>query len=188
MYHGTEVTGHRWNAADSVTALRIAAVPPLLFLSPQSAGFLIIYTLSGLSDALDGWLARKLGVAGGFGAKLDSIADVLFFCVFLLRLTPVLWKLLPGDIWCAAGAALLVRLAAYAIAAVKYRRFAALHTWLNKLTGGAIFLVPYALGFSFCTAYCRGVCALALAAAIEELIMHLRRGEYCPDVKSLFIK
>lgn len=96
MRHGTEVTGHRWNAADSVTALRIAAV--------------------------------------------------------------------------------------------KYRRFAALHTWRNKLMGGAIFLVPYTLGFSFCTAYCRGVCALALAAATEELIIHLRRGEYCPDAKSLFIK
>ena len=72
---------HRWNIADTITSVRIAASLLLLFLPLHSVGFFAIYTLTGLSDALDGWLARKTGTASDFGARLDSIADLLFYAV-----------------------------------------------------------------------------------------------------------
>ncbi|MGN0315212.1 MAG: hypothetical protein ACI4EG_10545 [Fusicatenibacter sp.] len=41
-----------------------------------------------------------------------------------------------------------VRLASYATVAFKHHRFASLHTWLNKLTGVGVFLLPYIFAIS----------------------------------------
>lgn len=122
------------------------------------------------------------------GARLDSIADLLFYAVVLVRLFPVLRSLLPVQIWYAVAGALSVRLAAYFIAAVKYRRFASLHTWLNKLTGGALFLLPCMLAAPPAVPYCWAVCGLACAASVEELALHLCRKDYCADIRSIFRK
>lgn len=177
---------HRWNTADTITAVRMAASCFLLFLPLGSVRFLAAYTLAGLTDALDGWLARKTGTASPFGARLDSIADLLLYGILMLRLFPVLWKIFPGTIWYAVAAIVLVRLAAYAVAFHKYHQIAALHTWLNKLTGVAVFLLPYVLAVSAGIAYGWAVCLLALAAAVEELMIHLFRAEYSPNRKSFF--
>ena len=177
---------HRWNTADSVTSVRILLAFPLLYPPLGSAGFLAVYTCAGLTDVADGWLARKTGTAGDFGARLDSMADLLFYAVLLLRLAPVLWQRLPAAVWSAAAVVLLVRLAAYAAASVRYRRFAALHTWLNKLTGAGIFLLPYVLAGSAGIVYSWAVCGLALAASLEELMIHLCGMGYRADRRSVF--
>ena len=183
---GNRKQAHPWNTADTMTSVRIAASLFLLRLPLCSAGFLIIYTLAGLTDVLDGWLARKTGTASDFGARLDSIADLLFYAVLLLRLSPVLWQELPAAIWYAVAGILLVRLAAYTAVAVKYHRFAALHTWLNKLTGLGVFLLPYVFAVSTGVGYSWAVCALAFAASLEELAIHLCQRGYCPDIRSVF--
>ena len=157
---------HRWTAADSVTAARMAASLALLFLPVSSVSFLTVYTFAGLTDALDGFLAR-----------LDSAADLLSFGVSLLRLFPLLRRTQPVGIWYAVGIVLLVRLASYAVAAVRFRRFDALHTRLNKLTGAAVFLLPYVLTVSDGVRYCRFVCLLALAASVQELALQLCRSK-----------
>ena len=177
---------HKWNTVDTITSARIAASLFLLFLPLRSAGFLVVYTLTGLTDALDGWLARKTGTASDFGAKLDSMADLLFYAVLLLRLFPVLWQALPAAIWYAVAGIFLTRLAAYAAAAIKYHCFASLHTWLNKLTGIAVFLFPYVFAVSTGVGYSWAVCVLAFAASLEELAIHLCRKDYCADRKSIF--
>lgn len=179
---------HKWNIADTITASRIAGSLCLIFLSPGSLGFFAVYTLTGLTDALDGWLARKTGSASPFGARLDSIADLLFYTVMLIRLMPLLWAALPVQIWYAVAGILLLRLSAYCVAAVKYRRFASLHTWLNKLNGGAVFPLPYILAVSSGVAYSWALCALAGAASLEELLIHLSRERYDADRKSILPK
>ena len=153
--------------------------------NPGTLWFFAVYTITGFSDVLDGWLARKTGTESDFGAKLDSIAVLLFYTVVLRRLFPVMWEAFPVQIWYAVAGILLVRLAAYFIAAIKYHRFASLHTRLNKLTGGAIFLLPYILAISTGVVYSWTVCALACAASLEELAIHLRQKRYCADVKSI---
>ena len=177
---------HKWNTADTITSVRIAASLLLFFLPLRSARFIAVYTITGLTDALDGWLARKTGTASDFGARLDSVADRLFYGIVLFRLIPVLWQLLPVEIWYVVAAALLVRLAAYITAAVKYHQFASLHTWLNKLTGAAIFLLPYVLAASTGIVYSWTVCIIALAASAEELTIHFCQKEYRADIKSIF--
>lgn len=168
-----------------VTVLRIAGTICLLFTAPLGTAFLIIYTLTGLTDVLDGWIARKTGTASEFGARLDSIADLLFYAVMLIRLFPLLWTTLPVQIWYSVGGTVLLRLLSYAVAAVKYRKFASLHTYLNKLTGAAVFTVPYILSLPPAISLCWAICVLAALSSAEELLIHLGSSSYRTDTKSL---
>lgn len=179
---------YKWNTADTVTSVRIAASAILVFLTPISPAFLAVYTLAGVTDALDGWLARRAGTVSDFGARLDSIADLIFYGAVLIRLVPILRQAMPKEIWYVAASVLLLRLAAYCTAAVKYRRFASLHTYMNKLTGAAVFLLPYILVFSTGVVYGWIICALGCAASSEELAIHLCREKYCADIKTIFQK
>ena len=114
------------------------------------------------------------------------VADLLFYAVMLFRLFPHLWNTLPGDIWYAVAVILIIRISAYLIAAVKYRLFASVHTYLNKLTGMAVFMVPFLLATAYAVVYCRAVCAVAAAASLEELVIHLIRRYYSANTKSIF--
>ena len=169
-----------------LTALRIAGAVCMIFMPPLTQAFFIIYTLCGVSDVLDGTIARARHSESDFGARLDSIADLLFYAVMLLRIFPVLWERLPRVIWLLVAIVLLMRAASYITAAVKYRRFASLHTLINKLTGFGVFMIPYFIGGNFGTVYCFAVCAIGFLASAEELLIHILCREYTPGVMSLF--
>ena len=134
----------------------------------------------------DGAVARKTGNVSEFGSLLDSIADLLFYAVMLIRFLHVLYETLPVQILYCAAAILVLRLSAYITAAGKYRRFASLHTYMNKLTGAALFLLPYALAMTTGGVYSWGLCVLAFAASAEELVIHLCPPGYQSDRKSVF--
>lgn len=71
-----------------------------------------------------------------------------------------------------------VKIAAAVIGAVRFRRMAFLHTYANKLTGAAVFLLPYFHSLGCFTALCAAVCAIAVFAAAEELACVLKMKEY----------
>lgn len=156
-----------------ITALRIAGTAALLFLAPFTIPFYVLYTACGLTDVLDGAIARATKNTSELGAKLDSIADLLFYAVMLTKVIPALWLRLPMPIWYAAGAVVGIRLASYVTAAVKYHRFAALHTILNKITGLLVFLIPYYLSIPYTVPACWLVVVIAAVASTEELMIHL---------------
>ena len=108
------------------------------------------------------------------GAKLDSAADLLFYGVMLTKFFPLLFAALPRQIWYAVAATVLLRLGAYLTAALKVRRFASPPTVMNKLSGLAVFAVPYLYALPWGGAYCWCVCAVTLAAAAGELTFYLR--------------
>ncbi|MGN1099343.1 MAG: CDP-alcohol phosphatidyltransferase family protein [Christensenellales bacterium] len=176
------------NTANLVTALRIVGTIILIILHCPSVEFTAIYTLTGITDVLDGWIARKTGTAGRFGAKLDSVADLLFYSVMLIKFLPVLRQTLPVAIWYFVAVVLAVRLSAYLVAAIRYRRFASLHTVMNKVTGGAVFLLPYALALSWERIYGWIVVVLAFVSSLEELCIQICRKSYCENVKTIFEK
>ncbi len=171
-----------------ITCLRIAGAAALLAVEPFSAAYYILYTLCGISDVADGTVARRLKITSSSGALLDSIADLVFYSSLLLRLVPHLFGKVSVFVWYFAGAVVLVRIAAYTVAAVKYRRFASVHTFLNKATGFSVFCTPYLILFLDKTAVCAAVCTVGLLASFEELVMHIKSQSYDPDKKSLLFK
>lgn len=178
----------RFRLPNCITVLRMAGTLCLLFTRPLSPAFLVIYTFTGLTDVLDGYIARKTHTESELGAKLDSIADLLFYAVMLFMLFPTLWELLPTALWCTVGVTLLLRFSSYMTAAVKYHRFASMHTYMNKITGGMVFLIPYILTQPFAVYVCWVICVIAAAASAEELLIHLREKEYRPNTRGIMDK
>jgi cardiolipin synthase (CMP-forming) len=68
-----------WTVPNLVTLLRLAMLPPFLYsiatARPRAA--LAFFVIAGVSDFLDGYLARALDMRSAFGAVLDPIADKL---------------------------------------------------------------------------------------------------------------
>jgi CDP-diacylglycerol--glycerol-3-phosphate 3-phosphatidyltransferase len=77
------------NAADSVAVLRAVALIPILWAiaADQRGIALAIFLLAALSDALDGWLARRAGRLSARGAFLDPFADKVLVLGTLVGLT-----------------------------------------------------------------------------------------------------
>ncbi|HWL68057.1 MAG TPA: CDP-alcohol phosphatidyltransferase family protein [Geminicoccus sp.] len=77
------------NLANLLSALRIVLVVPiLLLLLGRAYGWAAaLFALAALTDALDGLLARRLGLATRLGAVLDPLADKLLMTGALLTLT-----------------------------------------------------------------------------------------------------
>ena len=66
---------------------------PLLFITIISELFLIsllLIVISGISDFLDGFLARKLNLTSDLGRVLDPIADKILICFSLIAITILL--------------------------------------------------------------------------------------------------
>lgn len=79
------------NLPNSLTLLRIALVPVLAILLIQGFYFnaLIVFTVTSITDALDGFLARQFNMQTDLGAYLDPIADkaMLSTCYITLAVT-----------------------------------------------------------------------------------------------------
>ena len=60
--------------------------------------------------------------------------------------------------------------------------------YTNYLTGFLIFTVPYIIAQPFAKHLCILISVVAVFAALEGLIIHISRDQYCPDVKTLFVK
>lgn len=169
---------------NAVTLLRLWMAVALLFLKPLSFEFYVIYLGCGLSDALDGYLARKMGSASKTGAFLDSLADLVFFGVLFAVLLPFLDLPIWALIWIAAIAGL--RLASLAVGFYRFRQAAFLHTYANKLTGALLFGFPIlysTLGIGISAGL---VCTAASIAAAEELLINATSKTLFRDVPWIF--
>ncbi len=156
-----------------ITSLRIIGTIALIFTKPLEMWFYIVYLFTGITDVFDGFLARKLNVTSKFGAKLDSISDLLFYAVSLVMILPILWEKLPTEIWYGVAVVLSLRLAAYILAAVKLREFAASHSYLNKITGFCVFLIPFVLSLKYAVIICWIFCGMGLISSGYDFILYL---------------
>ena len=103
------------NLPNLITSIRIIGTAAMLFMKPLSRTFLITYAIAGMTDVLDGFIARKMGTISDFGSKLDSVADLLLYFVMLVKIFPVMWVTLPNVIWFVVAAIVAVRFCAYIV-------------------------------------------------------------------------
>ena len=81
------------NLPNILTMMRIAAIPllaALLMSSSRSAGFwaAALFAVASITDWLDGYLARRMGIVTIFGKFLDPIADKLIVMAALIMILP----------------------------------------------------------------------------------------------------
>ena len=153
--------------ADCLTVSRAVCSLILLLFAPSSVPFAVLYLWCGVSDMLDGWIARTLHTASGRGAVLDSAADLLFAAVYAVKILPLLS--LPLWIWVwTAGIALGKGIVIFR-KSKKERKLSVLHSFANKLTGLLLFLYPLTLRLTDATFGAIAVCAAATLALFEDV-------------------
>ena len=153
--------------ANIITGSRIAFSLPLLFIPLTSAWFYALYLLCGLSDMIDGTVARKTKCASEFGARLDTFSDFVFMVASLIRFVPHLN--IPTWLWIWIGIIVIIKLGGAVWGFIRTREFAFPHTVLNKVTGLLLFLLPLTISFIELTYTLPFVCTVATVAAIYEV-------------------
>jgi len=111
----------------------------LIFIPPLSPASITVFLLAGVSDMIDGTIARRIkGARSELGAELDSMADMLLVIVSVFFLLPAF------DIWPWQQTAILVALCFKLLSAVpgliKHRKVFFLHTLSNKVLAMILFM------------------------------------------------
>lgn len=152
--------------ANIITCIRILCSVALLFCPVFSPAFYTLYTVAGLSDMIDGTVARKSGTVSEFGSKLDTAADFVLVLVCLLKMIPVLHIPVWLMIWIIVIAVIkgINLISGY----VMRKEIIAFHTTMNKVTGVLLFILPLTVSFIDLTYSGAVVASVATFAAIQE--------------------
>jgi CDP-diacylglycerol--glycerol-3-phosphate 3-phosphatidyltransferase len=118
-----------------LSGFRLVAAPFLLVLAwfGHPHLFLLLLSLSLLSDSVDGFIARKMNVASELGTRLDSWGDLATYLtvpVCAWWLWPEILKREAFFVWVAIGAYVVPIVAALA----RFRRLPSYHTWAAKVS------------------------------------------------------
>jgi phosphatidylglycerophosphate synthase len=174
------------SVANYISISRIVISLALLITKPLSSLFLFIYLIIGLSDILDGYIARKTCSTSKLGEKLDSMADMIFDVILIIILYPVVNPRILILIWIAIIA--IIRIISVGIVCMKYKTFGMVHTLANKGTGLLLFLFPLFYSVIQSEALIYFICTIATISAIEELFIDFLSKEWQANRKSIFAK
>jgi phosphatidylglycerophosphate synthase len=174
--------------ADWFTVLRLLLVPVVVWLGLIGEARLVAAALiaAGLTDFLDGYIARRLGQQSAHGAWLDALADS-----FLLVAAAISLEILQPRIFLQntllIAATFGVFAASVAVGLIKFRQLGNLHLYSSKVAGGLLY--SFALLTLFVGPYKPPLLTLAAAALIvssaETVLAQLLASTASEDVGSV---
>ena len=136
------------NLANIITLTRILFSMLLLFTAAFSWDFYLCYLICGISDILDGSVARYFHSESEFGSRLDSLADFIFFAISCFKILPNIKITCVFMIW--AGLIFIIRLICIGINYRKDRSDYMLLAFLCHHLGGALYSPVVALTAATC--------------------------------------
>lgn len=155
-------------AADIITISRVLFSVLLFVFKPFSAFSAAFYLLCGVTDVLDGFVARKMHTESKRGAKLDSAADLVFAVAYAVRILPILS--VPVWIWIWTAIIAAIKVVGILIASKKAHGLLIEHSFGNRLTGILLFLLTMSVYIADVKYGATVVCAAATVTAIGEII------------------
>ncbi len=123
---------------------------------------------------IGGTVARITHTESEFGSKLDTAADCVFVAVCLIKLLPVLHLTAWRYAWVVVIAAIKVInvISGY----VMQRKIVDVHSVMNKMTGGVLFVLPLTVSVIDPVFSVSAVCLVATFAAVQENRYIIRYG------------
>lgn len=153
-------------------------------INPLSWVFWLVYLYCGVSDILDGYVARKWQQQSDLGSQLDSVADVLFFvviavlCIFNISFSKYIW------FW--IGFIICIRIVTYSIGYIKYHVFCAIHTNANKVMGLLLFCIPIWIVLFGDDVISSILLIVAIYSSLEELLIVIKNPYLDREKKSMY--
>lgn len=154
------------NIANYISFSRMIMSIALILTNTFSIPFYILYMFCGISDMLDGFLARKYKITSEIGAKIDSIADFVFIVATLIKILPVLNLSRTIYIWLIV--IVIIKICNIICGYVYYKKLILPHTIANKITGFVLFVTPFIVGCINLVIVEIFICILATFSAIQE--------------------
>ncbi|HPD94508.1 MAG TPA: CDP-alcohol phosphatidyltransferase family protein [Tenuifilaceae bacterium] len=168
----------------SISRIFLSLLLPLLFKIPLA--FIALYLITGITDILDGFIARRYKWVSALGSKLDSIGDFVFYVVLitylLLEQSNMVLKFLTPVI-----IIFMLKIGNIIVGLLKHKKLIMIHTIANKVTGFLVFTLPIMLILE--QKYFMLITVItAFLSAIEELIILLQssKGKVELNRKSIF--
>ena len=172
---------------NTISGARIVCAAILLFLAWEGYrhAFIILLFVSLLSDAVDGYIARRFNVSSKLGARLDSLGDMAIY----LTVPICAWWLWPQILKQEALFVLIV-IAAYIVpliaGLIKFRKIPSYHTFGAKIA--AVFMSTAILFlFLFEFPWIFRIAAIFQAlVAFEEVLITIQLPILQSNVKSIW--
>ena len=142
------------------------AAVALLCVEIFSVTFNVLYIYCGISDMVDGFIARKTHTESKIGEILDSIADLMFVLICLFNILPTLH--ISAWLWMWILLIAIIKIENLVAGYVCHHKIMFLHTKANKVTGFLLFLLPLLLPFRVFLYVSAGVAGIATFAALQE--------------------
>ncbi|HLC32603.1 MAG TPA: CDP-alcohol phosphatidyltransferase family protein [Candidatus Nanoarchaeia archaeon] len=156
------------NPANAITSLRIILVPIIAYaaFTGNKIMFASLFILGGLTDILDGFIARRLKQHSSWGSGLDTIADMLFYpvgllCALFVPEFAAYWKIML---------ALLATMGLAMLICTIRGTFPAIHRWPSKITAAGLFLfILFTTLVGFSTVFFSLVALLVIWTAVDRV-------------------
>ena len=170
-----------------LSGTRIALMPAVLLAAifGSKPWFVILLAASLTTDALDGFLARRLNAFSDFGRKLDSAADYLTLMTGLAGIA-LLWpesvrRELP---WIATGLGAFFGVIVFGF--IRLGRAPCYHTWAAKLgaIGCSLSMIPLLSGWSAGPFHV--MIGLQVLAALEDVVIIMLIPKHEGEIATLW--
>lgn len=172
------------NIANKISIIRIFLAIALVLIRPLSIAFYTIYIICGISDVVDGYIARYTNTTSKLGARLDSLADFILMIVMVIALYPILPITAFMVKWIIAIG--ILKVISVIVGLIKYKTIYILHSYGNKIIGLLLFVFPLTLAFFESQIMIYIICFIASISSIDELLINLTSIDLELNKKCLF--
>jgi phosphatidylglycerophosphate synthase len=175
-----------WNVPNILSLSRLIGVPFLFYLIHLESHllFIIWYILLGLTDYLDGKIARAWDQVSDFGSMLDSVADLAFYistAYFIIVLFP---EYITPNLPFLYGMFALLGLSII-VSKIRAGRILFLHTHLSRLNGVLVFFAFILSFYLNTTFFIATIIAIYYLAFTEVILIFWRYGNISPDTRTI---
>lgn len=172
-----------------ISLTRIILSPFIYFFLSTNNRVLLIYAIiiGGLTDLLDGFVARKLKETSDFGAKVDSFADFTYYFSFVAWFFKEYFALYPAHFYTVILPIMLIVLA-YFITFIRFGKFASFHLYSMKTSAVlGYFTVVYSAFFGINLLLVDFCLLVWSVASLETFVASTRIKKFRCNVKSIFL-
>ena len=181
-----------WMPPNLLSLARIALLAPVVYFLSRSGDesrlmCILLIIVAGITDGLDGWLARRMGCVSRLGIALDPIADKIFAGGLVISL--VVYRDMP--IWLAGvilGRDLLIMILGLILMRGRQLSLPSNLTGKYAFTAVVVLLGSYVLDFRFGIALFLPLTLVLLVASLiayGRVFLRIRAGLQPPQFKDL---